>query len=161
MRLISFNIPNDINPKLFTKHVLNTYELPNDILIHIKEFIYGNNDEKNIKFIYEIKDRKTWDIYYEIVNIDYNLFIFQLSNFILYKYVYFNEKRLTPYLRNDKYFFITEVNHNLINNYYTIFILLYNELYSYFYNETKYECLYYNSYHEINDKCYILLNNYI
>ena len=160
MQLISFNIPNEINPKLFTNKILNNYKLPNDIVNIIQEYIYGNHN-KPIKFIYEVKDRKTWDLHYGYFNIDYDLFVYRITNFIIYKHIYFDEKRLIPYLRNDKLFFINNINHNIIYDYYFIFVTLYNEIYSYFYNNEKYECLYYNSYHDINEKCYNLLNNYL
>ena len=161
MKFISFKISNEMNVKEYIQSILNKTVLWNDINKLIIEYIFPIRINP-IRIIYEIKDHKTYDIFY----MDYDLFVFQLTKTILIKYIYFNHKRLFPHLRNDVLYFTKniiqyKVYKKTILTYFDVFVLIYNEIYTSFYHNIKFECLYYQPYYEINEKCYNLLNNYL
>jgi len=165
MKFISSDISNEMNVKQIIQNILNKTIIPNDINKQIIEYIFPKRLYP-IKIIYEIKDRKTYDLTYDTFYMDYTLFVFQLSKAILIKDIYFNHKRLLPHLRSDVLYFTKNVlqytlHKKTVHTYFNIFVIIFYEIYTYFYYKIKYECLFYHSYCEINEKCYNLLNNYL
>lgn len=165
MKFISFGISDEMNVYQIIQNLLNKTIIPNDINKQIMEYIFPTRIDP-IKVVYEIKDRSTYDLTYDSFQMDYNLFVFQLTKTILIKYIYFNDKRLFPYLRNDVLYFKRDVlQYNLykktIQTYFDIFVIIYSEIYVHFYRKTRFECLFYHTYYDINEKCYNLLKNYL
>jgi hypothetical protein len=161
MKFISFDILDEMNVYQTIQKILNKTIIPNDINKQIMEYIFPTRIDP-IKVIYEIRDHEIYDAF----QIDYNLFVFQLTKAILIKDIYFNHKRLFPHLRNDVLYFTKNILQytlykKTIETYFDIFVIIYCEIYIHFYRKTKYECLFYHAYYDINEKCYNLLKNYL
>lgn len=151
---------NNIIFKLYT-NILSSYDLSQEILIYIYEFIVDYNTFNNhFDIIFEKKDRITKDLYFSKITLSKYNFAFYFTVCVLNKFFYLNRTIVIPYMRIDINYFINNLDN--INKYNKILLLkLFFVIFNEFNNIENYYSIYYNLsyYNNINDLCIKLCKN--
>lgn len=151
---------NNIIFKLYT-NILSSYNLSEEILIYIYEFIVDYNTfNNNFDIIFEKKDRITKDLYFSKITLSKYNFALYFTVCVLNKFFYLNRTIVIPYMRIDINYFIN--NLDTINKYNKILLLkLFFVIFNEFNNIKNYYSIYYNLsyYNNINDLCIKLCKN--
>lgn len=151
---------NNIIFKLYT-NILSSYDLSEEIIIYIYEFIVDYNSFNNrFNVIFEKKNRITKDLYFSKIVLSKYDFVFYFTICVLNKYFDLNRTIVIPYMRIDINYF----NNNLIyiDKYNKIFLLkLFFIIFNEFNNIDQYYSIFYNLhyYNNINDLCIKLCKN--
>ena len=144
---------NNIIFKLYS-NILSSYNLSEDLLVHIYEFLIDYNKINNlITIIFEKKDRITKELYFSKIILNKYNFVFNFTICVLNKFFVLKRNIVIPYMRIDINYFN---NLNLYIKYNKILLLkLFFDLFYEFNNIDKYYSIYYNLnyYNNINDLC--------
>lgn len=151
-----------INIYLYLKKLLTHLNIKEDNQETIIEYIIPFR-QHNIKILYLLNNNETLEEFIHHTYMDFNLFIYQLTKTIIFKYKYFKSKQVIALDQKDMLLLskITQSCKQLIIDNQSLFFKLFIEIYLDFFNKKQYHCLYYNSYFDINEKYYNILNNSI
>ncbi len=164
MNNIKFN--NNIIFKLYT-NLLSSYDLSEEILIYIFEFIVDYNTfDNHFDIIFEKKDRITKDLVFNKITLSKYNFVFYFTVCVLNKFFYLNRNIVIPYMRIDINYFINHLDNinylENINKYNKILLLkLFFVIFYEFNNIENYYSIFYNLsyYNNINNLCIKLCKN--
>lgn len=142
------------NLNCILKNILNNTILNNDIFKHIYSFILpcNNHNYKSIQILYIIQD-----LYLSKYNINYTVFIDKFIKCMFIKKKYFKDKNLSPYKKNDIYYFKKGISSKYTKHIEQLnYLQLYIFIYQYYHNCYTYN-LFINSF---DSKFYNFINNY-